>query len=166
MKLIEIHKTKLEEHLPYLNEWYNIGEQYAVAELFRSFGIVHYDNQRKDYQLYTIYEDSNYIGVIGYECYECDVDNAWLAWTFVIPEHRGKGYGKLVFVELMNILSNKSYSNLYIDSVEDQNTQEFYKKLGFEYISDCKTFRKNNPEYSKEILIYNDNPVYVKKLNK
>jgi GNAT superfamily N-acetyltransferase len=111
--------------------------------------------------MFTIYDDDIYVGVIGFESYSCDPTSAWLAWTFVIPDMRNKGYGKVAFNILMNILKTKCYKKFYIDSVEDKNTVAFYTKLDFKYIGTCKEFRQIHSQYSKEILIYNDNPVFV-----
>lgn len=157
-------ETPIEIHLQYLEEWFNIGEEFAISELLRSYDIIDYDNQRNDYQIYSIYIDNIYAGVIGYESYTIDPKSCWLAWTLIIPEFRGQGYGKVAFNKLMDIMKDKGYKNFFIDSVEDNNTQEFYKKIGFEHLGDCKKFRETHPWYSKEILIYNNNPVYLMKL--
>jgi GNAT superfamily N-acetyltransferase len=166
LELRPLTNTPLSTHLTYVDEWYNIGDQYAVADLLRSYNVIDYNNKRDVYEMFSIYNNNKYIGVIGYESYTCDPSNAWLAWTFIIPEHRGKGFGKLAFNELFNIISKMKYNNLYIDSVPDTNTIKFYENLKFEHVGTCKQFRKNNSLYSKEILIYDKNPVFKYKLSR
>lgn len=160
LKLVPIKNTKLEEHLPYLKEWYNIGKHIAVAELFRVFDIIQYNNQRHEYQLYTVYINNEYAGVVGYESYLVNPSHSWLSWTFLLPKYRGKGYGKHIVNTMIDILKSKQYTFLFIDSVTDINTQYFYISIGAKFLSDSKTFRTNNPEYSKEILSYDKDPIY------
>lgn len=160
IKLDEVVNQSIIEHFPYISELYNIGDELVVSDILHKHKLVSFDNQRDMFKLFFIKHDLINMGIIGMETYSCDPNNAWLAWTTIIPRFRHKGYGKIAFNLLFNrlILENKKY--LYIDSVVNENTIKFYNTLGFEAIGNCKNFRKDNKGYNKEILPYNKNIVF------
>ena len=74
----------------------------------------------------------------------------YLEDLFVEPEHRGKGYGKALLVELAKIAKEKNCGRMEW-SVLDWNTPsiEFYKSLGAKPMDEWTVFRLRENEIDK-----------------
>ena len=66
----------------------------------------------------------------------------YLEDIFVLPEYRGQGIGKALFVELVEIAKQRGYGRMEWVCL-DWNTPsiEFYKKLGAEQLNEWTTYR-------------------------
>ena len=63
--------------------------------------------------------------------------------VIIDKRHRGKGLGKILIENILNLTELKNVKNFELYCLEDMTS--FYKKYGFEKISDNLTFmRKSN----------------------
>lgn len=80
-------------------------------------------------RLYGYVEDGLLIGVIG-----CDIrqDETWIRHLAVLPENRGKGYGRGMILELLLQLDPQP-GRLIAET--DEEAVDFYRNIGFEVYS-------------------------------
>jgi N-acetylglutamate synthase-like GNAT family acetyltransferase len=55
----------------------------------------------------------------------------WLSGVFVVPDQRGKGFGKLIVTRLEEIAKDIGLEKLYLFTFD---TEEFYKKLSWKTV--------------------------------
>lgn len=77
----------------------------------------------------TVYSGSERVGigrVIGDDgCFYEVTDMA------VLPEHQGKGVGRLIMESMVHWLKNNAPKTAYVSLMADHGTPEFYSKFGF-----------------------------------
>lgn len=49
----------------------------------------------------------------------------------VLPEHRGKGYGRIIMNEVMKFINKKAKEGAFVGLFSAKGIEEFYKKYGF-----------------------------------
>jgi ribosomal protein S18 acetylase RimI-like enzyme len=148
--------TSFTEQLVYINELNTLGDDYAILDILVSHKLVDID-MPNDFEMYSINCDGIHLGIIGTETYKKDPSATWISWTLVLPEFRNRSIGKKAFEVLANNLKNIGKTKICVDCESpDQNpgTIRFYEKLNFVAISSAKEFRKNNPIYKKNFLMY------------
>lgn len=95
-----------------------------------------FDNQ------FVLEQDEIIIGVTGYREVPATDHTAWLSWTYLDEAHRGKGLGKKMVFDLLQILREKSARKIFV-KVSDYRDDEkgniydvalkMYKSLGFQH---------------------------------
>lgn len=62
-------------------------------------------------------------------------DTAELAKVYLLPETRGKGYGKALINKCINYAKEAGYSKIYLESMPElSKAVSIYEKLGFTYL--------------------------------
>ena len=59
------------------------------------------------------------------------VTNHFLNLLFILPEHRGKGYGAGAMAQWEQEMKKRGFKTLLISTQVDENAQFFYRKLGY-----------------------------------
>lgn len=81
----------------------------------------------------AMFEDGNLVGFCTFKIKNLNKYPdifPWLSDVMILPEYRGKGYGKKLIELGQTILKDKGYKKIYVWT--DQ-APDFYKKLGFKY---------------------------------
>lgn len=74
----------------------------------------------------------------------------WLEDIFILPEHRGKGYGKALLLELVRVARNRGCGRMEWTCL-DWNTPSiaFYKSLGARPMSEWTTYRLDGDDLAR-----------------
>ena len=74
----------------------------------------------------------------------------YLEDIYIVPEHRGKGIGKALFVKLIDIAKRDGFGRMEWTCL-DWNTPsiEFYMKLGAEQMNEWTTYRLTRDDFNK-----------------
>ena len=73
---------------------------------------------------------------IGKISVEYDENSAFIYGFGILPEHRGKGYGKAAFQALLHIIKEKDPIDILLDvESKNRNALNLYKSFGFEEMS-------------------------------
>lgn len=117
--------------------------------LFMKLSGLYYPDDNVKYYIASI--ENTPIGITGLY-YEND-KQVWLAWFGILPNHRGKGYGKILLEETMHLAKKRGFRELrlYTDKVDNSEAIKLYEKLGFvgeKYLAetlpyDCWIYSKN-----------------------
>ncbi len=59
------------------------------------------------------------------------VTNHFLNLLFILPEHRGKGYGAGAMAQWEQEMKKRGFKTLLISTQVDESAQFFYRKLGY-----------------------------------
>ena len=51
----------------------------------------------------------------------------------VLPEHQGKGLGKIIMQEIMRFIDNEVPSSAYVNLIADGKAQDLYAQFGFKH---------------------------------
>ena len=51
----------------------------------------------------------------------------------VLPEHQGKGLGKIIMQEIMRFIDNEVPSSAYVSLIADGKAQDLYAQFGFKH---------------------------------
>ncbi len=98
-----------------------------------------YENDVADQ--YVLEEDDKVIGVTGFKRVSATENTAWLSWTYLSPEHCGKGFGKQMLNDLLDTLREIEGRKIFVkvSNYVDPETGPIYEKarklyesLGFE----------------------------------
>jgi GNAT superfamily N-acetyltransferase len=153
-----------------IEEYYAVGDEYMIADILYKFDHIEYEDDiaeiREAFDLWVIMYDGMYLGIIGVENFIGDPsqDIKWLSWTLSLKEFRSKGIGGKALELLTNTLKKAGIVRLYVDSDLAPGTIRFYEKAGFTKLGTCKKFRKENPLYTKDFLLYDQDIVMYKDL--
>jgi ribosomal protein S18 acetylase RimI-like enzyme len=82
---------------------------------------------------YYLYFD-NENNVVGYYVLEYRVKEKelWLRQIYVLPEHRGKGYGRLFLDKIIDFMKEKGFQRIWLKVREDKiPARKLYEKYGF-----------------------------------
>ena len=80
--------------------------------------------------------------IIGYYSYfNIEKDTIKLDNLFILPEHIGKGFGKLLMNDFLNRLDISETKKVQLHA--DPNAENFYLKLGFKKVGAFETSIKN-----------------------
>ena len=72
---------------------------------------------------------------IGYASYTMIVEHEFkLNKIYVLPESKGKGFGKKLLNEIENIVKSKNCLKLFLNVNRGNNAVEFYKSQGYQII--------------------------------
>ena len=84
-------------------------------------------------QRYWLAEENGvYIGICGLYAYKFAPKDAWLGWYGVLNNKRGKGFGKSILKEIMEIAKNMGFETfrLYTDEEDNSTAIKLYEKIG------------------------------------
>jgi GNAT superfamily N-acetyltransferase len=176
IKLVSIEEFKsltpngVTYFLSNVEEYYQVGDEYLLADILYKFDHIEYEDDiaeiREAFDLWVIMINGMYIGIIGVENFVGDPsqDIKWLSWTLSLKEFRSRGIGGRALELLIEKLKEQKVKTLYVDSDLAPGTIKFYEKAGFTKLGTCKTFRKKNPIYTKDFLLYDQDIVFNKQL--
>lgn len=114
--------------------------------------IVYNYNKNFGEHFYKMYNDTQFIGIIG--CIDrkdyCQISN-----LLVKEEFRRNGYASYLLNNTINEQKNKGYNIMYVNSSKE--AIEFYKKHGFDYTSsmsfiDKYIFKLNKATFYKRLV--------------
>lgn len=111
--------------------------------------IIEYADKSKDYLLFAMKEQEEYIGFIAINC--IDDNLAEIEVMGVLPQFFRKKFGTRLFYEAYNYLREKQYKVIQVKTVklgvyeEYDRTNYFYKKLGFIEKEVLHIWGKENP---------------------
>ncbi len=90
-------------------------------------------------------------GITGLETkVEDEAGSAWLGWFGVVPEYRGKGYGRALLKKTISKARNIGFGRLRLwttTAPEEVAAQDMYEEFGFRLTGD-----KEMPESNESIL--------------
>ncbi len=100
-----------------------------------------YEESGFDHQYVLEGDDEKIIGVTGYREVEACDRSFWLSWTYVDKDHRGKGHGKKMVLELLEKLRAESGRKIFVKVSDYEDPDEgkiyerafkMYESIGFE----------------------------------
>lgn len=79
---------------------------------------------------HVLTEDDKIIGILHYKPNQEEKykDYGYLESIYVLTEHHGKGYGKILFKKAIEGLIAMGYNDMYLECIVGNPTMEFYKK--------------------------------------
>ncbi|WP_395052663.1 GNAT family N-acetyltransferase [Flavobacterium sp.] len=97
----------------------------------------------KEYiETYNVFKLITEDTIIGYYSYfNIEKDTIKLDNLFILPEHIGKGFGKLLMNDFLNKLEKSETKKVQLHA--DPNAENFYLKLGFKKVGEFETTIKN-----------------------
>lgn len=80
---------------------------------------------------FVVYQNEKPIGVTGMSPDNQEKDMCWVTWLGLLPNERGKGYGRIVLEQTLNFIKEKGYktARLYTSRKWNVNAQFLYKKI-------------------------------------
>jgi len=116
MNNIEI-KTAKESHIPFLEEHDNhISKEILKRKI-----------ERDEILIMEISETC--VGWLRYNLFWDEIP--FMNMLYLIEEHRGKGYGKLLVKYWENMLLDKGFKIFLTSTLATEEAQHFYRKLGY-----------------------------------
>ncbi|MEC4050528.1 GNAT family N-acetyltransferase [Flavobacterium sp. SUN046] len=97
---------------------------------------------------YKLLKNNN---IIAYYSYLLQDENVKLDNLFVLPEHIGKGYGKLLINDFLHRMKVENHNKIILDA--DPNSEKFYLKMGFKKIGQFESDIKNRFMPIMEIIL-------------
>ena len=98
---------------------------------------------------YVLLEDNTPIGLLRYNLFW---DNTpFCTMLFIDPNHRGKGYGKMLMEHWEMDMKAQGYGMLLTSTQVDGEAQHFYRKLGYK---DCGGFVVEVPGYEQPMELF------------
>lgn len=88
--------------------------------------------------MYALWHQNRIVGVTGYAPTEARNDTAWLSWTYLEHQARGKELGRFMFEEILRIMNGDKIRKIFIatsDYMEDgddvyADARKLYEKMG------------------------------------
>lgn len=101
----------------------------STNHLYESFRVV-------GSRYFVATEGGNILGGAGvYPSEGLPADTVELVKMYLVPEHRGKGLGKMLMQKCMALAGELGYKNIYLESMPELAAAvSAYKKLGFELL--------------------------------
>jgi ribosomal protein S18 acetylase RimI-like enzyme len=96
-----------------------------------------YHNQGLDEQ-YVLTLNGAIIGVTGLRPIEGTDRRAWLSWTYMHPDYQGRGHGKTMMKELLEIAKGYDVHKLFVttsDYIDPEDDEPLYQKAIELYLS-------------------------------
>lgn len=111
-------------------------------------------NMTNDNIEFLVYNNNSLIGITGVDIYKKYKDSIWLDWFTILPNFRGKGFGKKVLLDTINYcksLNTYKYFRIDTTSYEDKIAIILYDK-----IMDLKEdyTAEDTKEFKYQYLIY------------
>ena len=85
---------------------------------------------------YLLIENGQAIGFMGLEPNYPDSDYLRIHKIYLLPEKQGKGYGRELFNQAMNVAFDLDCHTLHLNVNRFNNAVEFYKAVGFKIIKE------------------------------
>lgn len=111
---------------------------------------IHFGNENENINEEEINIDNSYIielngGIIGKINIEYNDNSAFICEFGILPEFRGKGYGKAALIEALNLIDDKNINEVVLD-VECKNDRalNLYKHCGFKEVSILNYYKYSN----------------------
>ncbi len=118
--------------------WYNTYADYLSAEQIEYMLKKMYDEevlleQFKQGHVFLIATEQNKdLGYAGFSILDPESSSYKLHKLYVLPEVHGRGVGKLLINEVMNIVSNLGGKSIELNVNRNNKAADFYKTVGFE----------------------------------
>ena len=103
---------------------YMLDKMYNKGELLQQF--------QKGHNFLIAEENNQDLGFAGFSIYDAENYRYKLHKLYVLPEAHGKGIGKLLINEVVNVVRNLGGKSLQLNVNRNNKAAEFYKKAGFE----------------------------------
>ena len=79
-------------------------------------------NIKDDNCFFLVYDKKILVGITGVDVYDEYPDTIWLDWFTILPEHRRKGYGEKVLLDMIYYCKNLNrYDSFRIDTTYYKN---------------------------------------------
>jgi ribosomal protein S18 acetylase RimI-like enzyme len=96
------------------------------------YSIENLSNQMDKGQVFELlFEDSNVVGFVAYEFNCKETDLLKIHKIYLLPETQGKGFGKFMIEEVINIAKNNKQKGVFLNVNKYNKAKFFYEKLGF-----------------------------------
>lgn len=115
-----------------------------IRDILKRNYLVFKDIKHKNVELFLVYEDSAFVGIIGLE----KLDKLGLLRSMVVlDEYRNKGYGREICNKLLEYAKNEGIKEVYLLTT---TARKFFEKIGFSIIKrkDVPIKIKNTNEFS------------------
>lgn len=112
---------------------------------------------------YIVYDNDIAVGITGTYITDSDKDTIWLGWFGVLAEFRGKGYGRKILIDTIELCKSYKkfkYFRLYTSDSEDATARPLYRSVMqlWEYYRN-----KNDYTYNDSCMVYSyaldDSPI-------
>lgn len=102
-------------YLPYMNELYELGDEYVILDLLHIHNLADID-MVNSFEIFDIVYDNIHLGIIGIEFHKKDPNTAWISWTVVQNKFKSRGIGSVAVKILIEILQERGIKKLCVDS--------------------------------------------------
>ncbi|BFO66476.1 GNAT family N-acetyltransferase [Chryseobacterium sp. S0630] len=132
---------------------YMLEEMYSKDEISK-----HLDNP--NYHYYLIFDENNnsFEGFIGYE-HGYEIETTKLHRIYLVPESKGKGFGKGALDFLKSKLSESSDKRIILNVNKENNARKFYESQNFKVYNEMILDIGNGfvmDDYQMEYIIHPD----------
>lgn len=90
-------------------------------------------------EVYKLTDNDNLIGYYSY--FKLNAEDTKLENLFIEPEFIGKGYGKILLLDMLQRIEKTETKRVVLDA--DPNSKKFYEKNGFKVIGQLKSSIKD-----------------------
>ena len=87
-----------------------------------------------------IYDEEKLIGIADAYIF---MDSAYIENYSILEEYRNKGYGRSLFMGMVNKLKNKGIYDIFLDVDLSDTPKEMYLKWGFMYVLDYYNYHED-----------------------
>ena len=137
----DIREYSKEYREDYINYTYNDDLKYDVkyAKVNGVYRANLYE-KNKNFKSYMIYEGDLLVGLADIYVF---MDSAFIENYSILPEYRGKGYGKSLFMGIINKLKEQGIYDVFLEVDMSDTPKEMYLKWGFMYVFDYYTYHED-----------------------
>ena len=125
----------------YIKYTYNDDLKYDT-EYAKIYGIFKANlmENNKNYSSYLIYDEGKLIGLLDIYIF---MDSAFIENYSILEEYRLKGYGKSLFMGMINDLKKKNIYDIFLDADYYDTPIKMYEKWGFERTLEYYTYHED-----------------------
>lgn len=115
-----------------------------IRDILKRNYLVFRDIKNKEVELFLVYEDSFFVGIIGLEKFD---EIGLLRSLVVLEDYRNKGYGRKICNSLIEYAKGQGINELYLLTTK---ARKFFEKIGFKMVKrkDVPIRIKNTNEFS------------------
>ena len=131
---------------------YMLGEMYSADEILKHFA-------NPNYHYYLVFDENNdsFEGFIGYE-HEYEKGTTKLHRIYLVPESKGKGFGKRALDFLKERVSESKDQRIILNVNKENNAKIFYESQGYRVYNEVVLNIGNGfvmDDFQMEYLIHN-----------
>ena len=91
--------------------------------------------------------------LVGYAVLWCVLDQGELANVAVVPEHRGKGFGRHLVAEVIEVARDRGVTKLFLEvRASNERAAALYERLGFDEVGLRRAYYDNPREDARVMM--------------